>query len=100
MPTAYWHQVIDEWAGAGTSELPPVSALRLAITGGEMMRAKNLSLWRVQLRALFESPTVAGLAAHVAQAVNEGTAAATLTSDLAALSDEALDALILAAAKP
>jgi hypothetical protein len=65
-----------------------------------MMRAKSLSLCRVQLRASFESPTVAGLAAHIAQAGDEGITAATLTSDLTALSDEALDALILAAAKP
>ncbi len=49
-PTAYWHQLVQEWARA--PELIP-DGLRLVISGGDAMRPEILQLWqRTRLRAV------------------------------------------------
>jgi amino acid adenylation domain-containing protein len=44
IPTAYWHQLAQEWA-ASPGDVP-ANALRLVIVGGEAMSAEKLRLWR------------------------------------------------------
>jgi amino acid adenylation domain-containing protein len=43
-PTAYWHQLTQEWAAA--PERVPVDRLRLVIAGGDAMRPESVELWR------------------------------------------------------
>ncbi|MCG8348800.1 MAG: amino acid adenylation domain-containing protein, partial [Chloroflexales bacterium] len=43
-PTAYWHQLTQEWAAA--PEQVPVDRLRLVIAGGDAMRPESVELWR------------------------------------------------------
>ncbi|MDB6038273.1 MAG: hypothetical protein JWM99_2114 [Verrucomicrobiales bacterium] len=44
IPTAYWHQLAQEWAAS--PEGVTSSALRLVIVGGEAMSAEKLRLWQ------------------------------------------------------
>jgi amino acid adenylation domain-containing protein len=44
LPTAYWHQVLQEWCANPSSV--PGRLPRLFIVGGEAMSAQSLALWR------------------------------------------------------
>ncbi|HEV8543509.1 MAG TPA: amino acid adenylation domain-containing protein [Verrucomicrobiae bacterium] len=44
LPTAYWHQLSDEWSRH--SEIIPSNGLRLLIVGGEALSPEKLAVWR------------------------------------------------------